>query len=133
MKTLTDIQKLTIEVFRYYAPICALFMLHHVLALLLGYDLCIHDAIVDSSAVAFVMQIMLSFAFGFCNWHRACIVYTFVVSLCVNYERSVGFGVLRDPLRWIVLVAGFVILIMFIIRCMRHEVHSNIFNQQRKG
>lgn len=114
-------QKLTVFLFRFYPPFCALLMMHHVFALIVGYDLCIHEFVVDSCIISAIMQWILSKAFRFCGWHRACIVYTYVVSLCVDYQRSIGFGSQLTAMRWIVLISGLVILIGFIIRCRHYN------------
>lgn len=114
-------ESLTRQIFRYYPPLCAGVMLHHVLALIVGYNICIHEFIVDGCLIAMIMQMLLSYYFKFCIWHRACIIYNHIVSFCVDYERSVGFGELRDSLRWIVMGIGILILAMFLAKCIRNN------------
>lgn len=110
----------TLAIFRYYPPLCATLMLHHVIALMAGYDTCIHEFIVDSSLVAVIMQLILSLSYHFCVWHRLCILYTYIVSVCIDYQRAVGFEH-RILYRGIVLVAGITILIMFVINISRRK------------
>lgn len=126
MKTL-NMQTLTVSLYRYYPPLCATMSMLHVISLILGYSTSVYEFIIDSSLVTAVMQWVLSKAFRFCTWHRLCIIYTYIISLCIDYQRTVGFGDMRTPMRWIVLSSGLTILIGFTLRCRQHEVQNNIF------
>lgn len=124
-----EYQRIVINTFRYYPPICALAMLHHVIALIFGYDTALHEFLVDGCLIACVMQWLLSVYFHFCNWHRACIIYNYIVSVCIDYQREFDMGQLRYPMRYIVITIGLIILIMFSINCRNnnnetHNTHS---------
>jgi len=121
-----NLQRLTREIFRYYPPLCASLMLHNVFALIIGYNTRLYEFIVDGCISALVMQLLLSYYFKFCIWHRSCIIYNYVVSLCITYQRNIGFGTQRDIMRYIVLAIGCIILLMFIIKCLTQNETQNI-------
>ena len=113
------VQKVAVVVLRYYAPAVALLMLNHVVGLMVGYAHAWHEFFFDSSIAATVMLILASYAFGFCVWHRACVIYAWIVSVCIDYERQIGFGDWLSMARIVTIAAGVIILIMFVINCVR--------------
>lgn len=96
----------------------AVVMMWHVFALICGFGSDIVEIFVDSSLLSVILFMLASYSFHFCLWHRACILYGYAVSLCIDYQRNFGFGEYINQARWIVLVVGLIIVIAFFINCL---------------
>lgn len=51
---------------------------------------------------------------GFCSLHRYFIAYTSIVSYCIKFQDSIGFGNFLTPMRWIMLIVEIILFIILI-------------------
>lgn len=95
-----------------YVPVCSFFdMWFHVGLLLLGYDVKVADlvfALPPFYGIAFYAGCV---AYGYCKLHRALVLYTILVTCCINYQQHFDFGSLLTPARWLVFLLGLAIFI----------------------
>lgn len=75
-----------------------------------------HGWIFDCSLFGFIVWIIISLAYGFCWVHRAFITYGVLISFCIDFQRSFGFGVLRQPLHLQMVALGLLLFFVFIKR-----------------
>lgn len=73
-------------------PVGALIMLVHCTLLSFGYRAKLTEWIFDCSFFGFIAWIITSLAYGFCWVHRAFITYGVLISFCIDFQRSFGFG-----------------------------------------
>lgn len=92
----------------------SLVMLIHCALLLDGIHSYFTEWIFDCSVFGFIAWIIISFAFGFCWVHRAFCTYGMLISFCIDFQRTFGFGSLLIPMRWLALVAGLILFAFFI-------------------
>ena len=92
----------------------SLVMWIHCVGLLCGRKCCFTEWIFDCSVFGFIAWIIISMAFGFCWIHRAFCTYGVFVSFCIDFQRSVGFGSWLTPMRWLAVLAGFFLFVVFI-------------------
>ena len=102
------------ECLRWCPIVGTLIVCLHCLSLLLGYASPFVAFICDSSIMSFVLMLLASYVCEFCVWHRLCIIYTYIVSVCVDYHKSVGFGEYVQSMRLIVFIIGCMLIVTFI-------------------
>ncbi len=112
------------EIIRYYPPVVASLMCLHIILLLFGCTHWAEEIFFDSSLFSVVLLTVASYAFEFCVWHRLTIFYSYAVSVCIDYQRNVGFEHLTF-MRLLMLFIGLAILVMFIIRCITRKARCN--------
>lgn len=115
---------LCIATVRYIPVIMAVAMLIHVITLLMGYNLPIADVLTSQSLATFAFFMVISHAFKFCIWHRMIILYNYVVSLCIDYQRNVGFGQYLLIARILTFVIGFLLVILVLSNTSCHAKDS---------
>lgn len=99
------------------AIVAFLLMFAHVSLLLLGCPLHITEKTVFLSPVATVFAMSLSWALKYCITHRACLLYTGIVSSCIKRQQyGEGFGDFLFQARFIVLVIGILVCILLLVK-----------------
>jgi hypothetical protein len=89
-------------------------------ALILAYAILVYfgvhprllESIADGGVVASFLLFVESKALGFCRLHRALIVYTVIVGLCVDFHRLFGFGVLLYPMLTLTIIVGSLLVLL---------------------
>ena len=89
-------------------------MFLHCCLLSLGYRSRLTEWIYDCSLFGFVAWIIFSLAYGFCWVHRAFITYGVAVSFCIDFQRTVGFGQLLQPIHLLMVGIGAFLLFVFV-------------------
>lgn len=74
-------------------PVGAFVMLVHCSLLSMGFRVKLTEWIFDCSLFGFIAWIIVSLAYGFCWVHRAFATYGVLISFCIDFQRSFGFGV----------------------------------------
>lgn len=69
-----------------------------------------------------------SLAYGFCWVHRAFITYGVLISFCIDFQRSFGFGVLRQPLHLQMVALGLLLFFVFIKKKAWNEFYERNIN-----
>lgn len=106
------------NVLRLFPVVCAMLLCVHCLLLFLGCAVPFIEWIYNTALLPFLLMMVASYALHFCVWHRLCIVYCYVVSVCISYQRHVGFGDMLQPMRLVVFVVGFIVVVAFVIHCL---------------
>lgn len=109
-------------------PVGALVMLAHCSLLTLGYRAKLTEWIFDCSLFGFVAWIIVSLAYGFCWVHRAFITYGVMISFCIDFQRSFGFGILREPLHIAMVALGVLLFYIFIKKKAWNEFYNRNIN-----
>lgn len=92
----------------------SIMMLVHCTLLLCGFRSIFTEWIFDCSVFGFIAWILISFAFGFCWLHRAFCTYGVLVSFCIDFQRTFGFGPTLTPMRLSVVLIGLILFLVFI-------------------
>lgn len=103
------------RVIRYgkYIPVMNfVLMMGHVTALLLGYDAPYAEVL--EVTLGFFLVLVYSSAVGFCLMHRIMILYAYLVTACIWFQRYIGFACLTS-FRVGVLLVGIVLTILFFL------------------
>lgn len=106
-------EKIRISLFmsKYIILLIALIMLIHVLCLDFGYR---GEVAENLLVLGFGLTLFFNdITFGFCWFHRMCIVYAIAMDWCINFEYNVGFGEWLIPMRVVMTVWGVTMLIIF--------------------
>ena len=103
-------------IFLKYAPfIAGILMWIHVILKIYHIDLLIAENLVGLPIIPCIICCIWSKTFGFCLLHRAFIMYTTLVTYCININTDIfHFGNLLIPVRWCLFILGFVLIIIFI-------------------
>lgn len=113
-------------------PVGAMVMLLHCILLSLGTKAKLTEWVFDCSLFGFTVWIVTSFAYGFCWVHRAFITYGFLISVCIDFQRSFGFGQLRAPMHLLAIAIGVSIFIVFIKKKAWNEFYKRNINHLSK-
>lgn len=109
-------------------PIGSLVMLLHCSLLSLGIKVKLTEWIFDCSLFGFVAWIVVSLAYGFCWVHRAFITYGVMISFCIDFQRTIGFGILREPLHLAMVALGVLLFYIFIKKKAWKEFYNRNIN-----
>lgn len=109
-------------------PIGSLVMLIHCLLLSVGVKVKLTEWIFDCSLFGFVAWIIVSLAYGFCWVHRAFITYGVLISFCIDFQRTIGFGIMRQPLHIAMVVLGAFLFFIFIKKKAWKEFYNRNIN-----
>lgn len=123
--TSTIVHKACHTLLRWSPVLGSLVMCIHCLTLIQGVSTQCVEFIYDTSVITTILMIVASYALQFCIWHRLCIVYTYLVGVCIDYERNFGFGSALTPMRWIMFILGIVLIVMFIAKRCYDVVHAD--------
>lgn len=105
-------------------PIGALIGLLHCSMLLGNYRFPMTEWLYDCSLLGAVSWFITSFAFGFCWIHRAFVSYGVLVSFCIDFQRTFGFGSLLFPARLSMVLLGVFLFAMFFYRKAWQEFYK---------
>lgn len=109
-------------------PTGALVMLLHCVLLTIGVKVELTEWVFDCSLFGFVAWIIVSLAYGFCWVHRAFITYGVLMSFCIDYQRTIGFGFMLQPLHVTMVVLGSVLFFVFIKKKAWREFYVRNIN-----
>lgn len=110
-------------IFLKYAPfIAGMLMWVHVILRICGISSLVAENLVGLPAIPCLVCCVWSKTFGFCILHRAFILYTTLVTYCININTDIfGFGSLLTPIRWALFMIGLVLIIIFIIKQCKYK------------
>ena len=74
------------------------------------------ESIADGGVIASFLLFVESKAFGFCRLHRALIIYTFIVGLCVDFHSLFGFGILLYPMLSLSIAVGLLLVLLSLVK-----------------
>lgn len=80
----------------------------------------------------FIAWIIVSLAYGFCWVHRAFSTYRVLISFCIDFQRSFGFGVLCHPLHLLMVALGLLLFFIFIKKKAWNEFYERNINHLNK-
>lgn len=109
-------------------PIGALVMLAHCLLLMLGIKAKLTEWIFDCSLFGFIAWIIVSLAYGFCWVHRAFITYGVLISFCIDYQRTIGFGFMLQPMHVVTVALGSFLFAVFVKKKAWQEFYIRNIN-----
>lgn len=109
-------------------PIGAFVMLLHCAILSMGINIKLTEWIFDCSLFGFVAWIAVSLAYGFCWVHRAFITYGVMISFCIDFQRTIGFGFLREPLHLTMVALGIILFYIFVKKKAWQEFYVRNIN-----
>lgn len=110
-------------IFLKYAPfISGILMWVHVILKICGINLFIAENLVGLPIIPCIICCVWSYAFSFCLLHRVFIIYTSLVTYCINFNADIfGFGDMLDIIRWLLFGIGLIIIVLFIIKKYRNK------------
>ena len=109
-------------------PVGSLVMLVHCIFLTLGIRIPLTEWIFDCSVFGFVAWIIVSLAYGFCWVHRAFITYGMLISFCIDFQRTIGFGCMLQPLHLAASIIGILLFAFFIKNKVWEEFYIRNIN-----
>ena len=109
-------------------PIGAFVMFVHCVLLSVGIKAKLTEWIYDCSVFGFVAWMIISFAYGFCWVHRAFITYGVMISFCIDFQRTIGFGIMRQPLHLAMVILGLFIFYVFFRKKAWNEFYYRNIN-----
>ena len=109
-------------------PVGALVMLIHCTLPSFGIRAKLTEWVFDCSLFGFIAWIIVSLAYGFCWVHRAFATYGVLISFCIDFQRSFGFGVLRQPLQLLMVALGLLLFFVFIKKKAWNEFYERNIN-----
>lgn len=109
-------------------PVGAFVMLVHCILLSFGFRVKLTEWIFDCSLFGFIAWIIVSLAYGFCSFAT----YGVLISFCIDFQRSFGFGVLRQPLHLLMVALGLLIFFVFIKKKAWNEFYERNINHLNK-
>ena len=95
-------------------PVGALVMLVHCTLLSFGIRVKLTEWIFDCSLFGFIVWIIISLAYG--------------ISFCIDFQRSFGFGVFRQPLQLLMVALGLLLFFVFIKKKAWNEFYDRNIN-----
>lgn len=109
-------------------PVGSFVMLLHCVLLTLGIKAKLTEWVFDCSLSGFVAWIIVSLAYGFCWVHRAFITYGVLMSFCIDFHRTVGFGAILQPMHVAMVALGSAIFLVFIRKKAWQEFYVRNIN-----
>lgn len=94
------------ETIKYLVVIGDIFMTLHCILLICGVRACVVDFLFGQSLSTFLVLYMSSYLLGFCDRFRHVIIHSFTVQCCILYQMRLGFGVMLDSIRVIMMAVG---------------------------
>ena len=105
-------------IFLKYAPfIAGILMWVHVILRICGVSLLVAENLVGLPIIPCIICYVWSYTFTFCLLHRIFIIYTSLVTYCINFHTdSFGFGDMLNLVRWLLFSIGLILIVLFIIK-----------------
>ena len=117
-------------IFLKYAPfIAGILMWVHVILRICGVSLLVAENLVGLPVIPCIICCVWSYAFNFCLLHRIFIMYTSLVTYCINFNADVvGFGNMLSLVRWLLFGIGLILIILFIIKQCKNKYNEEVAN-----
>lgn len=117
-------------IFLKYAPfIAGILMWVHVILRICGVSLLVAENLVGLPVIPCIICCVWSYAFNFCLLHRIFIIYTSLVTYCINLNADiVGFGNMLDLVRWLLFGIGLILIILFIFKQYKNK--CKLYNEE---
>lgn len=117
-------------IFLKYAPfIAGILMWVHVILRICGVSLLVAENLVGLPIIPCIICCVWSYAFNFCLLHRIFIIYTSLVTYCINLNADiVGFGNMLDLVRWLLFGIGLILIILFIFKQYKNK--CKLYNEE---
>lgn len=117
-------------IFLKYAPfIAGMLMWVHVILRICGVSLLVAENLVGLPIIPCIICYIWSYAFNFCLLHRIFIIYTSLVTYCINFNADVvEFGNMLSLVRWLLFGIGLILIIMFIIKQCKNKYNEEVAN-----
>lgn len=108
----TDKYKLIIKLIKIFPIIGAFLLWIRVLLLVMfEYQSPIIELFVETSITGGILLILSSIVLEFCVIHKLFIYYDVIIGFCIDFQNIIGWGTLRTPMRYIVLLLGIILFI----------------------
>ena len=120
-------------IFLKYAPfIAGILMWIHVILKICGVNWFVAENLVGLPIIPCIICCVWSYAFNFCLLHRIFILYTSLVTYCINFNADIfGFGDMLTVIRWLLFSIGLILIVLFIIKRCKHKCNEEITNNSR--
>lgn len=117
-------------IFLKYAPfIAGILMWVHVILRICGVSLLVAENLVGLPIIPCIICCVWSYAFNFCLLHRIFIIYTSLVTYCINLNADiVGFGNMLGLVRWLLFGIGLILIILFIFKQYKNK--CKLYNEE---
>lgn len=117
-------------IFLKYAPfIAGMLMWVHVILRICGVSLLVAENLVGLPIIPCIICCVWSYAFNFCLLHRIFIMYTSLVTYCINLNADiVGFGNMLGLVRWLLFGIGLILIILFIFKQYKNK--CKLYNEE---
>ena len=117
-------------IFLKYAPfIAGILMWVHVILKICGVGLLVAENLVGLPIIPCIICCVWSYTFNFCLLHRIFIIYTSLVTYCINFNTDiVGFGNMLDLVRWLLFGIGLILIILFIFKQYKNK--CKLYNEE---
>lgn len=103
------------EVIKWAPIVCFLVLWIHCIGLVSGFKTELTDYFWGNSIYCLVVMYAGSMRYGYCRLHQSLTIYDALVSFCMDFQKVHDFGVLLQPLRWLMVVLGVILLTWLII------------------
>ena len=123
MKTLKLILDYTIALL---PPIGTFMMTFYTFSCALGYELPILEILFGPSALFTILLMIMAWRDHHTKFYNLCLLYILVVQLCIHYQRQIGFDYYVQPIRWIMVGIGTMLLGYFVSNYdsyISHNIH----------
>lgn len=101
----------------------------HVILRICGVSLLVAENLVGLPIIPCIICCVWSYAFNFCLLHRIFIIYTSLVTYCINLNADiVGFGNMLDLVRWLLFGIGLILIILFIFKQYKNK--CKLYNEE---
>ena len=121
--------KLSIIFLKYVPFIAGILMWVHVILRICGVSLLVAENLVGLPIIPCIICCVWSYAFNFCLLHRVFIMYTSLVTYCINLNADiVGFGNMLGLVRWLLFGIGLILIILFIFKQYKNK--CKLYNEE---
>lgn len=121
--------KLSIIFLKYVPFIAGILMWVHVILRICGVSLLVAENLVGLPIIPCIICCVWSYAFNFCLLHRIFIIYTSLVTYCINLNADiVGFGNMLGLVRWLLFGIGLILIILFIFKQYKNK--CKLYNEE---
>ena len=94
---------------KYLPVLSALVMEIHTVFLLFEVRVPVAEITFGTSVYGCILMLFTSHGFGFCWLHRQFIFYSWLMTMCIHYQRVTGFGQYHTIAIWIMLIYGLIL------------------------
>lgn len=94
----------------------AVMTLTYVVAFAFGFQIKLLGLLSDPGVIAAVLIFWASKVIGMCKLHRALLIYSVIIGLCVDFNQSIGFGCLLHPMVILSILVGVTLVSLSLIK-----------------